>query len=290
MEPRRARRQSARARAAPHHGLRLLSAQQPRARRTAHGPPRESRGRPGARAPVAGARTRGRARNRGDRAATRIPGQRPPRRDAGRRGAELPRPLRRACRHAGGRRDDDGQRLPRGARARAGRYCDRGDRRPPGPGARGSRRCRARRGHRGPRRCDRARHAGRTPRLRHRHRRQAPRLRPRADVSGPCARGAPLLAVARAAHMERRRAGFCPVSIGRALAPGRRGPRRVRPRGRARGRRSRGTCCGARERTPGAGDAVRGERRQPAAGRRGCRGYEAGRHAVRRHSWISRTT
>ena len=68
-------------------------------------------------------------------------------------------------------------------------------------------------------------------------RRADDRLRPRADVRRLRAFGAPLLAVARPAHLERRRALFCPVAIRGARALRGRLPRRLRARGRARGRR-----------------------------------------------------
>ncbi len=180
-----------------------------------------------ARAPVAGARARGRARDRRHRAAARVPGQRPAGRDAGRRRAQLSRPLRRARRHARRGRDDDGRRLPHGARAREGRHRDRGDRGPARESARRRGASRARCGHRGHRGRERARHARRAARLPHRHRRAPPRLRPRADVGRPRARGAPVLAVPRPAHLERRGAGL----------------RAVRSRPSARTRRARAAAC-----------------------------------------------
>ena len=81
---------------------------------------RKAERRRAARATVAGARQRGGARLRRDRAAAGVPRQRPAGRDARRRGAHLPQPLRRQSRRARRRRDRARQRLSRRARSRGG--------------------------------------------------------------------------------------------------------------------------------------------------------------------------
>ena len=137
-----------------------------------------------------------------------FPGNDRPGRDAGRRRAKLPRPLWRACRHAGGRRDGDRRRLRDGARAREGRHRDRGDRGPAREGGGRRCQCRARRGHRGPRGRHSPRHAAAGfayPASTSKARRLACDL---VLMSGGFdSRGAPLLAVARPAQLERR--GAC---------------------------------------------------------------------------------
>ncbi len=108
--------------AAAHHRLRLLRAQSDRAGGARHRPSGRPRPAPAARAALAGAREAGGAGGGCHRTAAGVPGERPARRDAGRRGTHLPQPLRRALRHPRGRRHRPRRRLRRGARP-ASRGC-----------------------------------------------------------------------------------------------------------------------------------------------------------------------
>ena len=123
------RRERARHAPAAHHGVRLLSAQSARPQRAPHRAPRRPGRASAARAAVAGARARGGARHRRDRAPARLPRQRPPRDRARGCGAHLAQSLRRRARHARGA----GHRLRRGLsggpRARARGSLHRPDRR-----------------------------------------------------------------------------------------------------------------------------------------------------------------
>ncbi len=115
--------------AAAHDGVRLFSAEPHRPQRTldrSSGLPRPG---PAARAALAGARALGRARDGRDRAAARVPGQRPPRHHAGGRRADVFESLRRARRRTRGARDRRRRGLSRRARSACGGRRDRGDRR-----------------------------------------------------------------------------------------------------------------------------------------------------------------
>ena len=212
---------------------------------------------PAARAAVAGARQRGGAGDRRDRAAAGLPGQRPARRHAGRRGAALSQPLRRQ-----GRRRASSSSTAHDSAYRAALDLetagvdDRGDRRSARRGRRGRWRRAARaRGHRVVAAAhDRAATSGRlrvigriAPSAR-RHGRRARRVACdlAADVGRLDALGASLLAIARQAALRRgaaasscrawrrrreRSAGACQRHL-----RSRRGARRRR-RGRARPRR-----------------------------------------------------
>ena len=101
--------------------------------------------------------------------------------------------------------------------------------------------------HRGHRRRDgRRQRAGHCCVAGDRARRPDARLRPRPDVGRLGAVRAPVLAVARAAHLERCRARVRAVGIGRTRALGRGLPRRLRPCGSACGRRGGGRRGGRR--------------------------------------------
>ena len=99
------RAESSRHPAPPHHGFRLLPAQLHRIERAAHRPSRDAARRSTARAALASARTQGGTRDRRDREAAGISGQRPARNHARRCRADLSQPLRCPRRVKSGDRD-----------------------------------------------------------------------------------------------------------------------------------------------------------------------------------------
>ena len=134
---------------AAHAGVRLLRAEFRRPERAHRRGRPHRRSRLAARALMAGARERGRAGDRRDRASAGVPGQRPPGHDARRFRAALLPPVWRQGRRARRRRDVARQRLSRRARSQGSGRRRRADRRSAPRGERAAARGRARGGHRG---------------------------------------------------------------------------------------------------------------------------------------------